>query len=714
MKRTLLLLLMSLWSFQASAQAVAYQPEPLFQCNSEVFDLTQKNWEILQDQDPELFTVTYFNTYEDATANIGAIEDPEFYIGMMFETVFARVTSLEDDSFDVTWFEISFDISWVEFLPDVTVCDYFELPQLGSGAEGYYTEPSGNGFLFYPGDFIETSMTLYLFNMTGGGCVSESSFHVTVIGDIPGGLQTLERCGLDETFDLSAAFTQLQIMAPNSDPSVHASYDDAMSGTDPIDWLAPFSLAPETTTLYVRMHRGNCEPVIKSLLLETVDCSNATISGTIRADFDMNGCTASDPALPIFVVSNQSNGEIRYAYTNANGEYAFSNVAEGSNLVSANTLYLPGFMTVNAPDSYALNIGPNQNATADFCVTYDPRNDLAISIVPLDLPRPGMVSHYVVHLKNLGTLYQDAQFTFVFNDVLLDLVSAPGATVSGNEIHYSLANMAPLTTVTYVLSFAVALPPVAEAGNQLHFEAFVIAEPDADSTNNVSTLTQTIVNSYDPNDIIVHEGAFISEVQAQGYLHYTIRFQNTGTADAINVRLENELSSFLNAGTFMPVASSHAYQVERSGAMLEIRFNNINLPAEQDNEPLSHGYFTYRIKPVNGFSEGDVIENSAGIFFDFNAPIITNIAMTQIQPLSVPDPAIASVVVAPNPTSGLIEISGMSGAVVMDIFDLSGKQLKSETLREVYTADVSGLASGVYMLRLSSGALVSNHKLIVR
>jgi hypothetical protein len=38
----------------------------------------------------------------------------------------------------------------------------------------------------------------------------------------------------------------------------------------------------------------------------------------------------------------------------------------------------------------------------------------------------------------------------------------------------------------------------------------------------------------------------------------------------------------------------------------------------------SKGYFVYSISPIPGSAEGTVIENTAGIYFDFNAPVITN------------------------------------------------------------------------------------------
>src|SRR5213078_3322827 len=111
---------------------------------------------------------------------------------------------------------------------------------------------------------------------------------------------------------------------------------------------------------------------------------------------------------------------------------------------------------------------------------------------------------------------------------------------------------------------------------------------DGVSGNNVSHLNQPVVNSYDPNDISVAQGETIFQNQVGDDLVYTIRFQNTGTADAINVKLEDILDPKLDALTFRPVSASHPYTIERIGNNVKFKFTGINLPASSVDEPASH------------------------------------------------------------------------------------------------------------------------------
>lgn len=49
------------------------------------------------------------------------------------------------------------------------------------------------------------------------------------------------------------------------------------------------------------------------------------------------------------------------------------------------------------------------------------------------------------------------------------------------------------------------------------------------------------------------------------------------------------------------------------------------------DEPASHGYVTYRVRPRSDVGAGEVIHNTASIYFDFNVPVRTNDATTLIQ-----------------------------------------------------------------------------------
>jgi hypothetical protein len=60
------------------------------------------------------------------------------------------------------------------------------------------------------------------------------------------------------------------------------------------------------------------------------------------------------------------------------------------------------------------------------------------------------------------------------------------------------------------------------------------------------------------------------------------------------------------------------------GRELVFTFENILLPDSTTNFEGSLGHVYFQVKPRAGLVPGTVIENTAAIYFDFNAPIITN------------------------------------------------------------------------------------------
>ncbi|MEM9824348.1 MAG: hypothetical protein AAF985_24900, partial [Bacteroidota bacterium] len=151
--------------------------------------------------------------------------------------------------------------------------------------------------------------------------------------------------------------------------------------------------------------------------------------------------------------------------------------------------------------------------------------------------------------------------------------------------------------------------------------------PQNDADLFVSIDCQQNVNSFDPNDKLVFpQGVGDNHlVEANTDLSYKIRFQNTGTAPALKVVVIDTLSAWLDASTVQPGTSSHDYTFERlEGGILRFTFDDINLPDSTQNEAESHGFVKFRIKQKLDNPIGIVIDNSAAIYFDFNAPIITN------------------------------------------------------------------------------------------
>lgn len=156
---------------------------------------------------------------------------------------------------------------------------------------------------------------------------------------------------------------------------------------------------------------------------------------------------------------------------------------------------------------------------------------------------------------------------------------------------------------------------------------FFNQSPQNDANPAVSNFCLPVVNSFDPNDKQGFPTGFGEQhnIFANTDLEYMIRFQNTGTDTAFRVVLLDTLSTYLDISTLQPSTSSHPYtfNVEDNG-VLRFSFRNIKLPHAAVDEPRSNGFVTFRISQKRNNPVGTRIENRAGIYFDYNAPILTN------------------------------------------------------------------------------------------
>jgi hypothetical protein len=182
----------------------------------------------------------------------------------------------------------------------------------------------------------------------------------------------------------------------------------------------------------------------------------------------------------------------------------------------------------------------------------------------------------------------------------------------------------------------------------------------------VSVQCIQVVTSFDPNDKQGFPTGFDAEhnIFADTDMEYMIRFQNTGTDTAFRVYLIDSISSKLDLASIQPGASSHSYRMTLTGnRVVRFDFPGIQLPHESVDSAGSNGFVTFRIKQVGNNQPGDVIHNSAGIYFDFNAPIITNRTTHTIhEPFIILDaqepatPELITVRVTPNPVADLATI----------------------------------------------------------
>ncbi|MEO1258036.1 MAG: T9SS type A sorting domain-containing protein [Bacteroidota bacterium] len=258
---------------------------------------------------------------------------------------------------------------------------------------------------------------------------------------------------------------------------------------------------------------------------------------------------------------------------------------------------------------------------------------------------------------------------------------------------------------------------------------FVTQFPEDDADPFISIDCQEVVGSFDPNDKYGYPKGYGDEqlIELGQELEYRIRFQNTGTDTAFTVVIEDVLSPHLDITTLRPGAASHPYELDIFGSdTLVFTFNDILLPDSNVNEALSHGFVKFRISQNAANMLGDVIENEAAIYFDFNAPIITNktvhrlgdeFIMTAIEDLQH---ALIQHTIQPNPSSGTATLSLFGqiplGQMTMQIFDVAGRIEHVQTLQTpVSSLHLEQLGSGLYFyeIRTTEGA-IGRGKLIVK
>lgn len=215
--------------------------------------------------------------------------------------------------------------------------------------------------------------------------------------------------------------------------------------------------------------------------------------------------------------------------------------------------------------------------------------------------------------------------------------STPPSSVVGDTAYFSLGTLPGMSTVTV---WGTSYVPVNTLGQSFFYTSHVsTSSVDTGPFNNSSTVWSTIIGSYDPNDKQVwtttgaNADGFIEPTDS--LLRYLIRFQNTGTYTAFNIVVRDTFDADLDMSTLNITGSSHPYQLQipdSTGRRIAFNFANIMLPDSNANEPGSHGWIEYKIRKKNGLANGTVISNSASIYFDFNAPVLTNTVNSKICP----------------------------------------------------------------------------------
>jgi uncharacterized repeat protein (TIGR01451 family) len=243
-----------------------------------------------------------------------------------------------------------------------------------------------------------------------------------------------------------------------------------------------------------------------------------------------------------------------------------------------------------------------------------------------------------------------------------------------------------------------------------------IPSGDMNVANNTFNLTETIIGSWDPNDKTESHGEKIvhSTFSSNEYLTYTIRFENTGTAEAINIRVNDVLDSQLDENSVRMVNASHPYVLDKVGSTLNWKFDGVNLPPSVANTQIGHGYVVFQVKPKTGFAVGDIIPNTANIYFDFNPAIVTNTVTTEfVTTLAMNEFDTNSVSVYPNPVYTNLNLKNSSKIDFVEVISVLGQKVLIQDVNDFDTKiNMGSLEKGIYFVKVISEGKEKTIKII--
>jgi hypothetical protein len=142
------------------------------------------------------------------------------------------------------------------------------------------------------------------------------------------------------------------------------------------------------------------------------------------------------------------------------------------------------------------------------------------------------------------------------------------------------------------------------------------------------------------------------------------------------------------------------------GNVIMFRFDNINLPDSFSNPAASTGYVLYEVEQNANLPDGTLLTNTAYIYFDFNAPIVTNTVLNTIDSSVGINETSGSGkgTVYPNPAENILHIISDKISVGMNVTvtDITGREIFHNTVNQPGWIDVNtaNFKKGYYLVKI--------------
>lgn len=433
------------------------------------------------------------------------------------------------------------------------------------------------------------------------------------------------------------------------------------------------------------------------------------ITGTVYRDDD-GDCEMgqNDEALSGETVKFKSG---QYATTNSQGVYVAVLPAGNYTLGVSPRRYWQA--TCSESQDVTIASGSDVVSNVNFGLDMIPNIYDVRASVAAGIARPGRDLTYTIMYQNVGTEAATGTVAFEF-DARLEFQNASVNPDRQNvgRLEWDFTNLAVGEKVSIQVTLKV--PTTIQRGEELCASVEVkLEKPDDDQllSDNVDEICVEVRTSYDPNDIRVFPHFELGEIGSEtlrpedSVLTYHVRFQNTGNDTAFTVVVKDTLAhQVLDIASIELGAASHPFTFSISGfGELTWTFDNILLPDSNVSEAGSHGYFKYKVHLKKGLAPMTEIPNRASIYFDYNAPVLTNAVVSVTSgtsSVSNSETVSNTLRVYPNPARGLASIQlKLAEREHVRLQLVNSKGVVVQTLME------SELSAGEHNLKLEAGSL---------
>jgi uncharacterized repeat protein (TIGR01451 family) len=444
-----------------------------------------------------------------------------------------------------------------------------------------------------------------------------------------------------------------------------------------------------------------------------------TIYGSINFDKNNDGCDANDLPLKNIRMNLNDGTNTGTTFNSVNGGALF--YTNAGDFTVTPVLENPSYFNVNATaNTFNFAAASGLSQTTSFCIAPNgTHHDVEVVMLPMTIARPGFEAVYRLVYKNKGTQVASGTLNFSYDEAVLDYVSASltsNALTSG-AASWNFIDLLPFETRVIDVTLRVNTPtatPAVNNGDILVLNAAIAINGVADEmqADNQFVYNQIVVNSYDPNEVECLEGEKLPTSKVGDYLHYVIHFENTGTADAINVVLKDVIDEAkFDMSSLQVIESSATAYTRINNNVAEFIFQNINLKSDG-----GRGHILLKVKSKSNLVADDTVSQKANIYFDYNFPIETNDETTTFAALGVNENELDQTVkVYPNPVVNEVQISAQSNIRSVQVYDIQGRLLQVQTGGEMNAVlDLSTQNQGVYFLKITTDSGSKIERIIKR